>query len=371
MPDYSLLIGAEAFWGKAAADIAGARRRVLIQAMTFEGDAAGQAVATAIGLASAADRRVLIDDYSRHVTNDTLLPLMPYQATGLRREARATRAMFSALAAGGTGVRVTNPVGYQPLRFPLRNHKKLLVIDDVAYIGGINFSDHNFAWHDLMVRIDDPQASDFLAEDFDRDWAGRPASAAGRFGGLELVTLDGTSNSAALAPVLAMFAGARRSIEMIGAYPTAPFTDALARAAERGCAVTLYSPSENNKPLLRDYLFALAGSSRIALRLLPAMTHVKAALVDGRTLLLGSVNFNVASYRTNGDLLAISRDKALVKAFEQELFAPARAQAGPPVRPRVAGWRRLRARGTLALTDLVLARLRHGPVRSIDWADVV
>ena len=27
------------------------------------------------------------------------------------------------------------------------------LVGSVAYIGGINFSDHNFAWHDLMLRI--------------------------------------------------------------------------------------------------------------------------------------------------------------------------------------------------------------------------
>ncbi len=44
---FQLTIGSEAFWRAAAADIAGARRRVLVQAMTFEGDHAGTALAEA------------------------------------------------------------------------------------------------------------------------------------------------------------------------------------------------------------------------------------------------------------------------------------------------------------------------------------
>ena len=47
-----------------------ARRRLLVQAMTFEGDAAGLAVAGAIAGSAAADRRVLVDSYSRFFIGD-------------------------------------------------------------------------------------------------------------------------------------------------------------------------------------------------------------------------------------------------------------------------------------------------------------
>ena len=70
-----LTVGSEEFWRRASADIAAARDRVLIQAMTFEGDAAGQAVAGAVIASPAQERRVLVDDYTRHVVNDTFLAL--------------------------------------------------------------------------------------------------------------------------------------------------------------------------------------------------------------------------------------------------------------------------------------------------------
>ncbi|MET0251509.1 MAG: phosphatidylserine/phosphatidylglycerophosphate/cardiolipin synthase family protein [Novosphingobium sp.] len=363
----TLLIGAEAFWTAAAADLAAARHRVLVQAMTFEGDAAGEAVAAAMIASTARDRRLLVDAYSLHVTNDRMLPLAPGRPAPVRDEARATRALFDRIAAAGVALRITNPVGGNPLRFPLRNHKKLLVIDDCAYLGGINFSDHNFAWHDLMVRIEDAAVAGFLAADFARDWNGLPASTAGRFADLDVVSLDGSSNEAVLGPVLDLFAGARRSIEMIGAYPTLPFTEALAEAARHGCAVTIYTPAANNKPLLRDALFALAARSRVRLRMLPAMTHAKVALVDGERLLFGSVNFNLASYRRNGDLLAMSRDPALIAEFERALFAPARAAGVGADEAAVSAWHRRRADLALRLGDRLLARLTHGPVRVAEW----
>ncbi|MCA1662419.1 MAG: phospholipase D-like domain-containing protein [Novosphingobium sp.] len=312
---FESLVGAAAFWERASRDIARARHRVLVQTMSCEGDAAGEALGAALLASTARERCLLVDAYSLHVTNDTLLPWLPWRAKPLRDEARATRRLLDRLAAGGVSVAVTNPVGRNPLRFPLRNHKKLLVIDDVAYLGGINFSDHNFAWHDAMVRILDARAAEFLAAAFAADRAGRPRCAAARVGRLELIALDGESNEAALAPVMALFAGARRSVEMIGAYPTLPFTGALAEAARNGAQVTIYTPGVNNKPLVRDYLFAVAHAApALELALLPGMTHAKAAIVDGETVLFGSVNFNLASWRSNGDLLAIGRDPGLVAA---------------------------------------------------------
>src|SRR4051794_25596608 len=67
---YQLLVGSAAFWARAASDIEAARKRVLVQAMTFEGDAAGQKVAAAVRGSGAADRRILVDDYTRVVVSD-------------------------------------------------------------------------------------------------------------------------------------------------------------------------------------------------------------------------------------------------------------------------------------------------------------
>ena len=354
---FELLVGAQAFWESVAGDIAAARTRVLAQAMTFEGDDAGALLAEALIAATAPERRLLIDAYSFHVTNDTLFPTLLWQPAELRAEAKATRALLDGVAAAGVDVAITNPVGRNPLHFPLRNHKKLVVADDVAYLGGINFSDHNFTWHDCMVRIADAEATEFLAGAFAADRGGAPQLATAQFDRLELISLVGLGNEAALQPVMQLFANARRSVEMIGAYPTLPFTDALAQAAARGCDVTIYTPDANNKPLLRDSLFAVAsGSTAPRLAMLPEMTHAKAAIVDGETVLFGSVNFNLASWRTNSDYLAIARDPRLVAAFEHTLFAPARAAGVPARADAVPGWRKRKASAVLRVGDALLAR---------------
>jgi len=363
-PRFELLVGSAAFWTRASCDIAGAERRVLVQAMTFEGDDAGLPVAHAIAQSPAADRRVLVDDYTRHVVNDTFLALSRDPA--LHGEAAESRAMFDRLMAAGAGVRVTNPLGRNPLRYATRNHKKLLVMDDAVWIGGINFSDHNFAWHDMMLRIEHAPIADWLAAQFDADWSGNVATAGEGIAGIDLLSLDGSGNEAGFAPLLEMFAGARRSIEVISAYPTFPFVDAMAQAARAGARVTIYTPRPNNKPVIRDYLLGAAAPAGVELRLTPMMTHAKAALIDGEALVLGSSNFDFVSHRANAEYVATVRDAALIAEFEAQMLAPIRDGSGPPEPGDFSAWRSWKARAALRLADALIARLSHGP-RVSEW----
>ncbi len=55
----------------------------------------------------------------------------------------------------GVGVRFGNPLGPSPSNVVRRNHNKTAVFDDpIAYPGGINFSGHNFARHDMMFGVE-------------------------------------------------------------------------------------------------------------------------------------------------------------------------------------------------------------------------
>ena len=363
-PRFELLGGSVAFWQRAGQDIAAARRRVLVQAMTFEGDTAGQGVAAAICASPAADRRVLVDDYTRHVINDTFLALS--RDPVLHAEAEATWAMFDGLIAAGAGLRLSNPMGRNPLRYATRNHKKLLVMDDAVWLGGINFSDHNFAWHDMMLRIEHPAIADWLAAEFARDWSGEVATSSGSLAGVDLLSLDGSDNPRAFAPLLDAFANARHSIEVISAYTTFPFVEAMAAAARRGAKVTIHTPRPNNKPVIRDYLLGAAAPAGVNLRLTPMMTHAKAALIDGEVLVLGSSNFDFVSHRANAEYVATIRDPALIAEFEAQMLAPARAGSSPPEPGDFSSWRSWKARAALRTADLAISLLSHGP-RVAEW----
>jgi cardiolipin synthase A/B len=283
-----------------------------------------------------------------------------------RAEVRATRAMFSGLAAAGVGVRVTNPIAGRLPRYGLRNHKKLIVADDVAYIGGLNFSDHNFAWHDLMLRIEAPGPATFLAEDFDATWRGEAELRVARFDGLRLCALDGRTNTNGFAPLFDAIGAAREQICVVSPYLSFPFVEALAEAAKRGIDVELLTPLGNNKPMVRAYLLDAARRAGFRIGLTPGMSHLKAMLIDRRLLVLGSSNFGFPSYHAFEEHMALIEDADLVRAFEAQVLAPIRA-ALVATRYRPPLLEVLRGRAILRMGEAVVKIMRRSPRTAIAW----
>lgn len=368
MTKIELLVGSDAFWARAAWDIASARRRLYVQAMSFEGDDAGKAVAGAIMASPARDRRVLVDTYSTVVISDrfVLSPAGLFDRA-LRAEAKATRAMFDDLVRAGARVRVTNPVGPLYLHYPARNHKKLIVADEVAYIGGINFSDHNFAWRDLMLRLEGDAAAQVLARDFEATFDGAPGPWREDLGDLVLHGLDGRSNVQGFAEIIALIEAAAREITIVSPYLTFPFTDALARAARSGVAVTLITPLANNKPLLRTYLLGAARRARFQVRLTPGMSHLKGLLIDDRYLVVGSSNFDFVSVAAEEELMAVVARPEVIADFRRRVIEPASRGALPlgayrvaPFVGRASGW-------GLKIADRVARAARLSPRTARDW----
>ena len=349
-----LLVDGVRFWERLADDLAGARRQILVQTLSFEGDSAGLGLARALQDSTAPDRRVVIDDFSRHIVSDKLVYHPKHLFDGdLRRERRRTRRMVREMRGAGVGVRFSNPAGWFLRRMALRNHKKLVAIDGrVAYVGGINFSDHNFAWHDLMLRIEDPAVAGFLAEDFEWTWRGVDQTTARRFEGLEVHVMGGRRNERQFGLVLDLLAGARRRVFIESPYLMPPFSEAAQRASRRGVDVAVVTPERNNWRLSRDHIHWKAARSPMALHGYPErMTHMKAMLVDDRHLVLGSANYDLWSYRFQQEFLILADDAGLVRQFREQVEGPDLALS-PRVEPDVSA-----RRGRLA--DLRLAWLER------------
>ncbi len=328
MTKFELLVGAETFWDRAQADMQQARHRLYVQAMTFEGDAAGQGVAAVVSASPVIDRRVLVDDYSRLVINDRwLASARARRDWTLQAEVQATRTMFNGLITSGVGVRVTNPVAHRWWRYPARNHKKLVIADDIAYLGGVNFADHNFAWHDFMLRLEGGPAVDFLSDDFLATFTGRPRAAEAQFDDLTLQSWDGRNNRTSIKRILDLLRMARERVTVISPYVSFPFTDALREAAKRGVVVQLITPAQNNKPIVRDALLATAAKAGFQVSLTPGMSHLKGLLIDETHLIVGSANFDFVSLAAEEELIAIITAPALIADFTQRIVTPALAAA--------------------------------------------
>jgi len=358
---FELLVGADAFWKRAAEDFAQSTRRLYVQAMTFEGDAAGLAVAQAIAASGAADRRVLVDEYTLHMISDRSVHAKSSRADpAFQAEVAATHQMFRRLVADGVYVRVTNPVGPLFSRYPARNHKKLIVADDAVYVGGINFSDHNFSWHDFMLRIEQSDFAEAAAADFLATFDGRPRASAADFGAVRLISMDGRSNGKAFAEIAALIEGARRQVTVISPYLTFPVTGALARARRRGVEVQLVTPLPNNKRLVRDYLLWAAKAGGLTVRLQPHMSHLKGLLIDDESLVIGSSNFDFVSLGAEEEIVAVIADPQVIADFRARIVEPAVAEALPADAhdPSVLA-------GVLSLLQLKFAQGVIGAVRGV------
>lgn len=323
-----LLVDSASFWARLQADIAAARNRVYVQTLSFEGDSVGRTLAEAMIASPAADKRIVVDHYTRFVLSDKFLysPRNLFDAD-LRRENKATSAMIADLNTRGVAVRFVNPVGPALCRFAYRNHKKIIVVDDrISYIGGVNFSDHNFHWHDMMLRIDRKEATAFLAGDFLTSWEGRHFGGSADFEDMRLISLDGRHNADAFRPVFELIDGATESIYVQSPYLSFPFCDHLHEARRRGVAVTVVTPETNNKKAVEGYIRWEAARCNFDLWLYPdRLTHLKAMLIDGKYLIAGSSNFDYFSYHFEQETMAIITDPDFIDVFVSRVVEPDRA----------------------------------------------
>jgi len=325
-----LLVDFKEFWPKLRADLQMARQSVLIQTFAFEGDSVGQDLAEELLNSPAERKQILADSFTRVVLSDRFR-FWPANLLdeGLKREARDTASMIVRLQAAGMKLKYTNPYGVGPRKLLSRNHKKLIVIgEDIAYVGGINFSEHNADWHDMMFRIEDRDAVAFLRQDFRETWQGRDAHHHGKFDGLEILSADGRNNRASFQRVVDLIDKAGRSIFVQSPYITFPFYERLRAATRRGVAVTIITPAENNWRLFANYARLESARSEIDLRLFKGgMSHLKAMLIDDEYLIAGSSNFDYLSYRLYQEIIAIFTNHQLIDDFRERVMLPDSAYA--------------------------------------------
>ncbi|MGD2122571.1 MAG: phosphatidylserine/phosphatidylglycerophosphate/cardiolipin synthase family protein [Gemmatimonadota bacterium] len=327
-----LLVDSEDFWRALRADIAGARDRIWAQTLSFEGDTAGKGLARAVEESRAPDRRILVDRFTRWVQNDRFL----FSPTALadeelQAEVEETDRMIRSLVQAGVAIRWGSPIGLFGRRAAWRNHRKLVLIDgSICYLGGINFTDHNFQWHDLMLRVEDRDVSAFCSRGFERSWQGLRCSEQAQFEGIEVLNIDPPD----LTPyqrIWSAISEVRNEIFVESAYLTLPLSDSLANAARRGVKVRILSPDENNVRLFRRYITWEAERNQFDLRFLPGMTHMKAVLLDRHVLIIGSSNLHFTGHRTQNETMALVTDPGLVRDFIDRVAEPDWARSKPSV----------------------------------------
>jgi len=244
-----------------------------------------------------------------------------------------------ALRAAGVEIVVSLPRSFGR-RADLRNHRKIVVIDDrVAYTGSQNLVDPRFfkqdagvgQWVDAVMRLEGPVAP-MLASVFEHDRAVERASA---FARPDLVAFDETPTAvpgslmqvvpsgpspfpdAIRQLLLTAIYSARHSLTLTTPYfvPDEAIHTALCSAAHRGVKVTVIVPAHNDSRMVRYASEAhfddlMDAGIRIAL-FSGGLLHTKSMVVDEEITIFGSVNLDMRSFWLNFEISLFIYDQAL------------------------------------------------------------
>jgi cardiolipin synthase len=255
------------------------------------------------------------------------------------------------LSAGGCQVAFYQPMTWYRLhRLNNRTHRELMVIDGrIAFTGGAGVADWWYkptrgpTWRDTMARIEGPIVA-ALQGTFAENWLE---------GGGEILTgprhwpeiphagpadamlvKSSPSDRATVSRVVfqMLIEGAVTSVDISTPYflPDRALRRALVRAARRGARVRVVVPGPVTDQRLvrlasrRMYRELLGGGVRM-FEYRPAMTHVKALMVDGVWALIGTTNIDNRSFEHNDEVNVAFREShvtaRLGRDFEADLAA--------------------------------------------------
>jgi cardiolipin synthase len=294
--------------------------------------------------------------------------------------------VFGPLAAAGGEVRVFSPA--PRLRLAFRDHRKLLVCDDVrAIVGGHNIAPEyagdgvTRGWRDLALQIDGPIGAE-LAATFHAMFALAPMNGTAirdfrarvrlrkrkeSAGTVRLLTSGPGWPAGELSRALRFDLHSARDVRCMAGYflPPSRIRRALHRCADRGGAVQLLLAGRSDVPIARyaaEYLYGglLAGGARIY-EYQPQILHAKLILMDD-TVYVGSCNLDRRSLSINYELLLRlewPELAALGRGLFQDSLVHSRAVSATTWHNGRRWWERLRSQAAywlLARVDPLLAR---------------
>jgi cardiolipin synthase len=201
------------------------------------------------------------------------------------------------------------------------DHVKLLIVDGVAAVGGMNWGNQSDRNHDYVLETHVTVDVDRLVRIFDQDWSlagGRPsplAAVAGEVG----QTAPGQEIRAMLES--ALIHATRRALAEVYTLTDPEVVAELVEAHRRGATVrVLLDP---NQPYnLHAYAVLKAGGVEVRWYPIPrgALLHAKIGLFDGE-LVLGSANWTLSGLGVNHELDIETGDPTAVAAYEARFAA--------------------------------------------------
>ncbi|MGI1660757.1 cardiolipin synthase [Palleronia sp. KMU-117] len=246
-------------------------------------------------------------------------------------------------------------------RIDLRNHRKILVIDNrVTYCGSQNCADPEFLvkakyapWVDLMVRFEGPVAMQNQAL-FLQDWMTHvPEDLTGILrdpgdgadGVVAQVIGTGPTVRPSAMPEMfeALMHAARDELVITTPYyvPSESMQSAIRAAGQRGVDTVLVLPARNDSWIVsaasRSYYADLLQAGVRVFEYQKGLLHAKTLTIDGKVALIGSANLDRRSFDLNyeNNILLECRDlTAAIRTRQQDYLADSRELHADEVR----GW---------------------------------
>ncbi len=221
-------------------------------------------------------------------------------------------------------------------RVDLRNHRKILVIDNaIAYCGSQNCADAAFLpkakyapWVDTVMRFEGPVAwqsqhlfaGDWMAnthDDLSRIFQEPRMAGQSGFTAQVIATGPTARNSAMPEMFESLMYAARRELFITTPYyvPNGAIQAALCAASNRGVATSIIFPARNDDFAVgaasRSYYEALLMAGVRIYEYRPGLLHAKTVTVDGEVALIGSANLDRRSFDLNYENNILFQDRAL------------------------------------------------------------
>ncbi len=195
------------------------------------------------------------------------------------------------------------------------DHVKLLIADDEAAVGGMNWGKHSDRNHDFVLETRVAGDVERLVRIFEQDWAlsgGHPAPLRAAES-----TVAQTSPGSEIRSMLmsALQHARRRILAEVYTLTDAEVLSALAAAHRRGVDVrVLLDPNQ----VYNLHAYALLHAAEVEVRWYPVpkgvLLHAKIGLFDAE-LVLGSANWTLSGLGVNHELDIKTRDPSAVAAY--------------------------------------------------------
>jgi phosphatidylserine/phosphatidylglycerophosphate/cardiolipin synthase-like enzyme len=225
---------------------------------------------------------------------------------------------------------------------PYCHHQKSWMIDDTAFVGGINLTAKALARHDAYLEVNGPSAVD-VADNFVQRWNGAserdpsedlplPKEAFAPCGPstVQIQRMFGNDRSI-LAQYEHAIDAAERSIYIENqAIPIPRLAQRLDKALARGVDVLMLVPSvpeegvyaarrDPSRRALFDALEALGRHSRFRLAGIPVYVHAKLMIVDEAWATIGSCNLHRYSMGGHSEMNASIWDPSVARELREAL----------------------------------------------------